>query len=101
MSSLNLFCTPAVATTRGRRVQMAATATKSSGGGGEEKSLWDFVLGALQKQEQLYEKDPILNKVEGKTTTTTTGTTGKKNSVVVPPKKKDGPFFGGLFAKKD
>ncbi|KAM7496466.1 hypothetical protein LguiA_020880 [Lonicera macranthoides] len=99
MSSLNLFCTPALVTTRGRRVQTAATATKSSGGGGEEKSLWDFVLGALQKQEQLYEKDPILKKVEEKTSTT--GTTGKKNSVVVPPKKKDGPFFGGLFAKKD
>ncbi|MCE3215523.1 hypothetical protein HAX54_002673, partial [Datura stramonium] len=86
MASLNLFFTPiatATATTQQRRVYTAATAAKSSGGSTEEKSLLDFILGGLQKQDQLLETDPILKKVEDKSV----GTTGRKNSVVVPPKK--------------
>lgn len=78
-----------------------ATAAKGSGGGSEEKSLWDFVLGAIAKEEQLYEVDPLLQKVDEKPS----GTTGsRKSSVVVPPPKKESGGFGGLgglFAKKE
>ncbi|XP_056176118.1 uncharacterized protein LOC115670450 [Syzygium oleosum] len=70
----------------------AATAAKGAGGSKEEKGLLDWILGGLQKEDQLLETDPILQKVEGK------NGTGSKNSVAVPAKKKGG--FGGLFAKK-
>lgn len=89
-----------------RVIRTAATAAKSSGGSSEEKSILDFILGSLQKQEQIYETDPILKKVEGKSGgTTTSSTNGRKSSVVVPaPKKKDGGFglggLGDLFNKK-
>ncbi|KAK2430228.1 hypothetical protein P8452_43663 [Trifolium repens] len=106
MTMLSIVPTP-------RRV-FAARATKGTTGGGgggsikEEKGLLDFILGGLTKQDQFYETDPILKKVEeeksgtrGTTTrggTTSKGTTnGGKNSVAVPQKKKGG--FGGLFAK--
>ncbi|KAF6153524.1 hypothetical protein GIB67_027391 [Kingdonia uniflora] len=73
----------------------AATATKSVGGSGEEKGLFDWITGVIAKEDQLLETDPILKKVEEKNGTTG----GKKNTVAVPPKKKSGGF-GGLFAKK-
>ena len=83
----------------------AATAAKSAGAGGskEEKGLLDWILGGLQKEDQLVETDPILKKVEEKNGGTTTS--GRKNSVAVPQKKKNdggggGGVFGGLFAKK-
>lgn len=105
MASLNLFVPPiaTVTTQQRRRVYTAATASKSSGGNTEEKSILDFILGALQKEDQLLETDPLLNKVEGKSVGTTAG---RKNSVAaVPPKKNsDGGGFGGLggfFSKKE
>ncbi|KAI9109224.1 hypothetical protein K1719_019847 [Acacia pycnantha] len=85
----------------------AATAAKGAGGSKEEKGLLDFILGGLQKEDQFYETDPILQKVEdnksgnngGGTGSSGRGTTGgRKNSVAVPQKKKNGGF-GGLFAK--
>lgn len=102
MASLNLFFSPIVTPQR-RVIRTGATAAKSSGGGSEEKGILDFILGSLTKQEQIYETDPILKKVEGKTTGTTGN--GRKGTVAVapPPKKKDGGAFGGLgglFAKK-
>ncbi|XP_007016156.2 PREDICTED: uncharacterized protein LOC18590529 [Theobroma cacao] len=75
----------------------AATAAKGAGGSKEEKGLFDWILGQLQKEEQFYETDPILQKVEGKNDDGTSS--GRKNSVSVPQKKKGGGF-GGLFAKK-
>ncbi|KAI4385969.1 hypothetical protein MLD38_003950 [Melastoma candidum] len=72
----------------------AATAAKGAGGSKEEKSLLDWILGGLQKEDQLLETDPILKKVAEKSTGTGTG----KTSVPAPPKKKNGGF-GGLFAK--
>ncbi|KAH7672892.1 Thylakoid soluble phosphoprotein TSP9 protein [Dioscorea alata] len=71
----------------------AATATKSSGGSKEEKGLLDWIMGGLQKEDQLLETDPILKKVEEKN--------GKKSttSVSVPNNKKKSGGFGGLFAK--
>ncbi|KAJ4826213.1 hypothetical protein Tsubulata_005773 [Turnera subulata] len=79
----------------------AATAAKGAGATKEEKGFLDWVLGNLTKEDQFYETDPILKKVEEKTRSGTTS--GRKNSVSVPQKKKnDGGFpgFGGLFAKK-
>ncbi|KAF5727339.1 hypothetical protein HS088_TW22G01032 [Tripterygium wilfordii] len=73
----------------------AATAAKGAGGSKEEKGLLDRILGYLQKEEQLYENDPVLKKVEEKSSGGTTN--GRKNSVAVPQKKKG--VFGGLFAK--
>ncbi|XP_068644929.1 uncharacterized protein [Aristolochia californica] len=70
----------------------AVTAAKGASSSGEEKSLLDFILGGLQKQDQFYETDPILKKVEEKNDGT------GKNSVALPKKKNGG--FGGLFAKK-
>ncbi|KAK1396650.1 Thylakoid soluble phosphoprotein TSP9 [Heracleum sosnowskyi] len=107
MASLmnTLMFSPAVIPGRKRlsTTKTYATAAKGSGGGSEEKSLWDFVLGAIAKEEQLYEVDPLLQKVDEKPATN--GTTGtRKGSVVVPPPKKEsGGFggFGGLFAKKE
>ncbi|CAH2065102.1 unnamed protein product [Thlaspi arvense] len=105
----------------------ATTAKGASGGAKEEKNPLDFVLGYLTKQDQFYETDPILKKVEEKEGTRgsgtksggtksggtkSSGTTGSrgtvrgggKNSapVPVPPKKNDGGFggLGGLFNKK-
>ncbi|GFP82331.1 hypothetical protein PHJA_000376300 [Phtheirospermum japonicum] len=101
MASLNLFFSPIVTPQR-RVVRSAATASKGSGGSAsEEKGILDFILGGLAKQEQIYETDPILKKVEEKNGGTTT--TARKNSAAPPPpaKKKDGGFgLGGLFAKK-
>ncbi|PHT46707.1 hypothetical protein CQW23_15865 [Capsicum baccatum] len=107
MASLNLFFTPIATITtqqqlQRRRVYTFATAAKSSGESSEEKSLLDFILGGLQKQDQLLETDPILKKVEDKSVSTTT-TTGRKNSVA-PKKDSNGSGFGGfggLFAKKE
>lgn len=88
MASLTVAFAPAAG-----RV-FAATAEKSSGGSGE-KGILDWILGGLQKEDQMLETDPILKKVEEKNGGSNGG---RKNSVVVPPKKKGG--FGGLFAKK-
>ncbi|PPR82351.1 hypothetical protein GOBAR_AA38363 [Gossypium barbadense] len=41
----------------------ATAAAKGAGGGKEEKGLFDWILGNLQKEEQFYETDPILKKV--------------------------------------
>ncbi|KAF5183097.1 hypothetical protein FRX31_027316 [Thalictrum thalictroides] len=72
----------------------AATAAK--GGSKKEKGLLDWILGPMQKEDQFFETDPILKKVEEKDG----GTTSRKNSVAPPPPKKNGGGFGGLFAKK-
>lgn len=88
MASLTMAFSPALT---GR--VFAATAAKSTGGSKEEKGLLDWILGGLQKDNQLLETDPILKKVEEKDGSGG----GRKNSVAVPPKKKGG--FGGLFAK--
>lgn len=104
MASLNLFVPP-VAIAAQRRVRTAATAAKSSGGSSQEKGLLDWILGGMQKEDQLLETDPILKKVEDKSVGTVSG---RRNSVAVPPPKTKpnggaGGFggFGGLFAKKE
>ncbi|OAY61100.1 uncharacterized protein LOC110616959 [Manihot esculenta] len=79
----------------------AATAAKGAGGSKEEKGFLDWVLGNLQKEEQFYETDPVLKKVEEKSGGGGGTTSGRKNSVSIPQKKKgNGGGFGGLFAKK-
>lgn len=101
MASLNLFISPVVIPQR-RRVSTAATAAKSSGGGAEEKGILDWILGGLQKEDQLLETDPILKKVEDKSGGSTT-VSSRRSSVVVPqPKKKNGGFgLGSLFNKSE
>ncbi|CAN0872697.1 hypothetical protein LINGRAHAP2_LOCUS10185 [Linum grandiflorum] len=42
----------------------ATKETTAAGKSKEEKSLLDFILGGLTKQDQFYETDPILQKVE-------------------------------------
>ncbi|XP_073270421.1 uncharacterized protein [Primulina huaijiensis] len=98
MASLNLFMAP-VFTAQRRVVRTGATASKASGASAtEEKGIFDFVLGVLAKQEQIYETDPILKKVEKKNLG---GTASRSSSVSVPPEDKKGGFdFGGLFSKK-
>ncbi|KAK4606164.1 hypothetical protein RGQ29_000434 [Quercus rubra] len=90
MASLTMAFAPAAG-----RV-FAATAAKGAGGSKEEKGLLDWIIGGLQKEDQLLETDPILKKVDEKNGDTTSN--GRKNSVAVPQKKKGGGF-GGLFAK--
>lgn len=82
------------------RVYAATAAKEAAGGGGKEKGPFDWILGNLQKEDQFYETDPILKKVEENNSGGTTTSVGRKNSVAVPPKKKDGGGggFGGLFA---
>lgn len=86
-------------------VRVYATGAKgtSSSSTKEEKSIIDFVLGSLTKQDQFYEIDPLLKKVDEKQETTGGNggrktVSGGKNSVAVPQKNNVG--FGGLFAKK-
>ncbi|XP_057548447.1 uncharacterized protein LOC130826862 [Amaranthus tricolor] len=76
-----------------------ATATKGGGSVKEDKSFVDWLLGSLTKEDQFFETDPILKKVEGKAGTTG----GRKGTVEMQSKKKNGGnggAFGGLFAKK-
>ncbi|XVF19908.1 hypothetical protein REPUB_Repub11eG0151900 [Reevesia pubescens] len=93
MASLPIFSF-APSTTR----VFATTAAKGAGGSKEEKGLFDSIIGYLQKQDQFYETDPLLQKVEEKNGGGG-NSNGRKNSVSVPQKKKNGGF-GGLFAKK-
>lgn len=92
MASLNMAF--GMATVKGRT--FVTKATKGGGGGEEEKGLLDFILGALTKEDQFYETDPVLKKTEEKSQTV--GDKKSTTSVSVPNKKKF-PGFGGLFAK--
>lgn len=93
MASITML---SIAPTTGR----VFAATKGAAGGRkEEKGFLDWILGGMQKEDQLLETDPILKKVEEKKNsrgTTTSGSRGK-NSVAVPQKKKG--VFEGLFSK--
>ena len=63
----------------------AATAAKGASGSKEEKGFVDWLLGSLTKQEQFYETDPILKKVEEKpgTSSGTGSTSGRKGTISV------------------
>ncbi|TYI35314.1 hypothetical protein ES332_A03G067700v1 [Gossypium tomentosum] len=63
-----------------------------------EKGFLDWILGNLQKEDQFYETDPLLKKVEDKNGSARTSN-GRNDSVSAPQKKK-GSVLGGLFAKK-
>ncbi|XP_040993931.1 uncharacterized protein LOC121240542 [Juglans microcarpa x Juglans regia] len=93
MASITMAFAPAAAAGR----VFAATAAKGAGGSKEEKGILDWILGGLQKEDQLLETDPILKKAEEKNGGGAAA--GGKNSVAVPQKKKGG--FGGLFAKNE
>ncbi|CAN1282403.1 hypothetical protein LINPERPRIM_LOCUS18047 [Linum perenne] len=74
-------------------------AAKGTAGTKEEKGFWDWIVGNLIKEDQFYETDPILDKVEGKPAAGTTS--GRKGTTVSIPQKKKGGGTGffGLFAK--
>ncbi|KAL9257074.1 hypothetical protein AKJ16_DCAP03956 [Drosera capensis] len=92
MASFPTTAFPSVA--KPGRVYATTTTAKSSGGGGsEEKSILDWILSGLQKEDQLLETDPILKKVEEK------GSAGSRGKTA-EAKKDGGGGFGGLFAKK-
>lgn len=92
MASMLISFTPS--TTR----VFAATAAKGAGGSKEEKGLFDWILGNLAKEDQFYETDPLLKKVEEKNGGGTSN--GRNKNTVSVPQKKKGGGFGGLFAKK-
>jgi Thylakoid soluble phosphoprotein TSP9 len=79
----------------------AARGTSAAAGTKEEKGLMEWILGGLQKDEQLLETDPILKKVEDKTSYSSKSRTSSVTATAPAP-KTDGGFggFGGLFAKK-
>ncbi|KAL6638179.1 hypothetical protein ACP70R_025751 [Stipagrostis hirtigluma subsp. patula] len=96
---------------RPARVAMAPAATRGGKAAApkEEKSLADFIFGAIFKKDQLLvETDPLLNKVDGAPAGGTSGTRGKTRGGTTGGVKKaaaggddDGGFnLGGLFAKK-
>ncbi|KAJ4769003.1 hypothetical protein LUZ62_034312 [Rhynchospora pubera] len=86
---------------RARRPAVAvALATKGAAAAGakaEEKGLLDWILGGLQKDDQLLETDPILNKVQAQGSSSVS-----VKSKPAAPNSGGGTFggFGGLFAKK-
>jgi hypothetical protein len=73
------------------KVVTAASAAKQ-----EEKGLFDTIFGALYKEEQLLETDPILNKVAGKAP----GAPAPKKAAAAPEESGNGGFsLGGFFSK--
>ncbi|XP_062214101.1 uncharacterized protein LOC133915101 [Phragmites australis] len=100
---------------RGRRPRpMVALPAATRGGQAatkEEKSLADFIFGAIFKKDQLVETDPLLNKVDGAPSAGTTvssrakargGTTAGARKAAGDDDGGSGGGFnlGGLFAKK-
>ncbi|KAL5211025.1 hypothetical protein ABZP36_006648 [Zizania latifolia] len=86
-----------------------AAATRGQPAAKEEKSLGDFIFGAIFKENQLLETDPLLNKVDGAPSSGSTvsrkaaGTTsGRKKPAASADDEGSGGGFnlGGLFAKK-
>ena len=75
------------------KVVTAASAAKQQ----EEKGLFDTIFGALYKEEQLLETDPILNKVAGKA-----AAPAPKKAAAAAPEESGGNggfSLGGLFSK--
>uniref|UniRef100_A0A0E0HYN4 Uncharacterized protein n=1 Tax=Oryza nivara TaxID=4536 RepID=A0A0E0HYN4_ORYNI len=86
-----------------RVARPSATKSVTAAAATEEKGLFDAIFGALYKEEQLLETDPILNKVEEKAPAAASRATKAGGA---PAKKAagdgDGGFsFGGLFSKKE
>ncbi|CAN6203499.1 unnamed protein product [Urochloa humidicola] len=74
---------------------VAAAAAKT-----EEKGLFDTIFGALYKEEQLLETDPVLNKVGGKAPAAAPAP--KKPAGKAEQSGGNGGFsLAGLFNKKD
>ncbi|KAF0912285.1 hypothetical protein E2562_013966 [Oryza meyeriana var. granulata] len=90
---------------RPSRVAMVVAATRGQPAPAEEeKSLADFIFGAIFKKDQLVETDPLLNKVDGAPSSGSTGsrtTAGRKKPAAGADEEGGGGFnLGGLFAKK-
>ncbi|EER96117.1 hypothetical protein BDA96_02G091500 [Sorghum bicolor] len=104
---------PAVASPAARTTSMAGRRARSSTlhvpaatkvvtaakQGGEEKGLFDTIFGALYKEEQLLETDPILNKVAGGKAP---AAPAPKKAAAAPPEASGGNggfSLGGFFSK--
>lgn len=76
----------------------AATKVVAAAAKQEEKGLFDTIFGALYKEEQLLETDPILNKVEGKARA---APAPKKAAAAAPAEESGNGGFslGGFFSK--
>jgi len=66
----------------------------------EEKSLVDFIFGAIFKKDQLVETDPLLNKVDGAPPRGGTTAGGKKAAASDDGGSGLGFNIGGLFDRK-
>jgi len=90
----------------GRRAARPATAravpaaTKVAAAKAEEKGLFDAIFGALYKEEQLLETDPILNKVEGRAPAAPAPRKAAGKPAAAQSGGDGGFSFRGLFAKK-
>uniref|UniRef100_A0A0E0LIV9 Uncharacterized protein n=1 Tax=Oryza punctata TaxID=4537 RepID=A0A0E0LIV9_ORYPU len=89
-----------------RVARPSATKSVTAAAATEEKGLFDTIFGALYKEEQLLETNPILNKVEGKAPAAPAAASRATKAGGAPAKKAagdgDGGFsFGGLFSKKE
>ncbi|KAF0909013.1 hypothetical protein E2562_030552 [Oryza meyeriana var. granulata] len=107
---------PAAAATAGRRLSLpsarvgrpSATKSVTAAAATEEKGLFDTIFGALYKEEQLLETDPILNKVEGKAAAAPDAASRTTKAGGTPAKKSSGDgdgyggfSIGGFFSKKE
>jgi len=93
--------------TLGRRAARPPTArvvvpvaTKVAAAKAEEKGLFDAIFGALYKEEQLLETDPILNKVEGRAPAAPAPRKAAGKPAAAQSGGDGGFSFRGLFAKK-
>ncbi|PAN10232.1 hypothetical protein PAHAL_2G080500 [Panicum hallii] len=81
-----------------RTVPAATKAVAAAAAKAEEKGLFDAIFGALYKEEQLLETDPILNKVEGRAP-------APRKAAGKPAAGQSGGSggfsLGGLFPKKE
>uniref|UniRef100_A0A0D9WX86 Uncharacterized protein n=1 Tax=Leersia perrieri TaxID=77586 RepID=A0A0D9WX86_9ORYZ len=83
----------------------SATKSVTAAAATEEKGLFDTIFGALYKEEQLLETDPILNKVEGKAPAAASRQTKAGGGAAAKKAAGDGDGNGrfslGGFSKKE
>ncbi|KAG8081093.1 hypothetical protein GUJ93_ZPchr0007g3754 [Zizania palustris] len=80
-----------------RVARPSATKSGVAAAATQEKGLFETIFGALYKEEQLLETDPVLNKVEGKATKAA----GAKTKKATGDGEGGGFSFGGPFFKEE
>ncbi|CAL5066245.1 unnamed protein product [Urochloa decumbens] len=100
---------PAAGRSLGRRAARSSTArtipaaTKAVAAAAktEEKGLFETIFGALYKEEQLLETDPVLNKVGGKATAAAAAPKKTAGKAAEQSGGNGGFSLAGLFNKKE